>query len=1416
MKSTQNHFFTLFNVASLILTVSLWLPNLANAAAPVDFASVPLANSPTVTIEPNLLFIMDDSGSMKHGYMPNYVNGYSTDLKTDADFNPLAYNPAVTYTPPAYFDANGLNTTKYPSMDGTVKDKRGAVDWASKPNWRRVKKDGYGELSTGTTDLENLNSGAGPKFWVTLPVEYCTKADLKSCVTQYDVSDTHPFPAPFRWCVDAASATATTPPGGDKCQRVRSSTFDTLRQPGSFSPGVSKTQATITVTSAVGDVKLSSLTVGSGGDEIMKNPTTNSSNDLQTLAKRIRNKINGCTNQIQQNCTTAGYSATYTGNVVTITAPAPTTATPILTVSQGTMTADITPFVTTAPVAGGRTEITIDRSSGATYAYPGTALKHPARTDCAGSVCTYEEEMTNYANWFAYYQTRMQLMKTATSLAFKNIGDDFKLGFMTINVASSKSLNIAKFDTAHKAAWYKELFETPASGGTPSRRALSRAGRIYAAKETVGSVFTDPIDYECQQNFTLLTTDGGWKDTDGYEVNTSYKPGDQDGNAVPPYKDASKTGNLLSDYAKYYRDTDLRTPDGNNSRTDFDNCTNPAGRNICGTAATATQTAKDLEQTMVTMTLGMGVNGELAYETDYKTSTTGDFAQIRDGTKPWPSIDVADFDEGTLPSKIDDLWHTAVNGDGTYFSANKPNELVRQLQRVINEITVKVGAGAAAATSTLNPVSGDNYAYVASYVSGKWKGNLEKRAISTTTGEVSKVTLKAVDDVLVENSCSGTNTGIQNISGTYYCVTTGVTNAANCDTTDVNTTYVGTECRVKVDVNLGGSLREQMKQTTRTILFNEAGTDGTLEPFEAGRLTAAQTATMDPTFLEANLSQGISYTQPQKDNLSIDNLVNYLKGSTEYDENSSDGDKKIFRAREGVLGDLIDSKPEFVGRPVFNYGDPGYQDFKTANASRAGTVYVGSNDGMLHAFDADTLEERWAFIPSEVIPNLWKLADINYSAKHTYYVNGDVTISDICVAANCATATQADWRTILIGGLESGGRAYYALDVTDPTAPKLLWEINPSVTGFEQLGYTFGNPIITKRNVDGKWVALLTSGYNNIPDDLTSGFYSQTSTKFKPIGGHATGDGVGRLYVVDAFSGSLLDTISTTGGSVTADATAPNGLAKITAFAFDAEVNNAVTYVYGGDLNGDIWRFNIDLPAAANVNKVMRYATLRGGSAAFPTIQPITTIPELGEIGSKPVLFVGTGKYLETSDLTDTSQQTLYAIQDKEAGTLASTTFVNPRASLIKQTIQPRPGTTNERESGTANANAPFSGNRGWYVDLPDSGERQNVASQLVLGTLLVPTTVPTSSACNPAGFGWFNYLDYKTGRAVVVASGVVSQRTDAPSVGFNTVYVDGTPKVSNVEADDQNPKLLDKVPFSGSASGFQLKRSIWREIIEN
>lgn len=1425
-----------YSLPSLVLMISLLLP-LPALAATVSLATTPLANATTSSVLPNLMFTLDGSGSMAWGYTPDYMgaeyqntnaekkicrdSGDDSDSTLDncivgdppymdSDMNSQYYNPAIVYKPGVNSDGTSKPSQSTPSSvltDAYNKQNtdqllvsKTSVDlttqypdrlWCTINNPSSsqkadpafcVKNSDYlfpnaiykfGRTSGGPNDLVTQSmlsnvikvSGA-PYYYSVVPTEYCTAGDLKTCILSSVPIGAYVFPAKSRWC----SNTALT-----VCQAVNTSTYKYPRY-----AGVSITAAAATGSFAVSSANSGTTTVGSikvNGIEIMggagagcgtatSTPLSGSSSSTRKnlLAAALAAKITACTSNPE-------YTATSSGSTVNITSTAAAGATGNGTIVISAVT-NSPAFGSYVPMAGGVTATTtppytFTRTNivPSTTSYP----KAASRTDCAGTTCTYAEEITNFGNWYAYYRTRMQGMKSAASLAFKPIGNNYRVGF--IDIWGSNYLPINKFDPGagnQKDKWYTKLFSITPSGGTPLRNGLSTVGRIFAGKHPVsGFSSDDPIQYSCQQNFALLTTDGYWNGSGGVAIDGSTI-GDMDADSLtrPMYEGSTPSSDTLADVAKYYYDTDLRTTALGNcmgaASADF-----PSGNpDVCTNNVFVSGTDNNVKQHMTTFTLGLGVDGTLAYTSDYKTATSGDFYNLgtatRTGTVNWP-VPVADNE-----TAVDDLWHAAVNGQGTYFSAKDPSQLTSGLNAALAAINSKVGAGAAAATSTLNPVTGDNFAYVASYTTVKWTGNLEARSIDVGTGAVSETATWCAEDI-VAASCAAPSSIVADTSGSstiYNCVTPSST-SASCPAPGV---LVGTDCKVEVPVACTGTMAAKVGATsdTRTIKMKSGSS---LTDFTYSNLTTAGLNTnFDSTFLSANLSQWSLLTSTQQTAAAGNNLVNFLRGQNGYEDRASNvAGNRLYRYREAVLGDAVESTPAYVAKPTFSYSDSGYSDFKTAQASRAGTVYIGTNDGMLHAFDGSNGNERWAYVPSMVIPNMWKLADKNYSTMHTYYVNGDPIISDICTGG-CSSAS--DWHTILVAGLNGGGRGYYALDITDPAAPSLLWEFD--TTSDNDLGYTFGNPVITKK-LDGTWVVLITSGYNN-----TTG----------------SNPGKGFLYVLNAATGAKTAKIPTGVG----DATTPSGLARITSYVEDAEKNNTATYTYGGDLLGNLWRFDIN--AAASSTNPLLFATLKDASG---TAQPITTRPELGKINDKRVVFVGTGKYLETSDLTNTQQQTLYAIKDDNA----TATLVNPRTTLVEQTLT----TSGSTRTATNNA-VDFTTGLGWFVNFPDSGERQNVPGQLVLGTLLVPTTVPSNTVCSPGGHSWLNYFNYRTGGGVT-SSGIVSTLTNAPIVGVNVYYINGSPVVSVVTADHPTPQLIPGIPFSSASGGFQKKRVIWRELLQ-
>lgn len=1050
-------------------------------------------------------------------------------------------------------------------------------------------------------------------------------------------------------------------------------------------------------------------------------PDASGTNNVDTLGRAVRDSINA-------NTATTGFSASYDSgaNTLEIVAPA----------SQAGLTS--TPAITRVKVTGTSKGVTISSFSTTTLStgfYYATHTTDPNSTTCAANsnytlVTTPSgiaapnvangsaEALTNYANWYSYYRRRAFLAKAGIGEAFARLEQDkYRVGLFFINSIESGAgstnhdLAIDKFSSTHRSNWFDRLYGSRKDGWTPLRGALSRMGRMYAGQISGW----DPVQYSCQRNYTILSTDGYWNsnsETTNYgpkKIDGSTNVGDQDGvtGIVAPEKDSSKAQNTLADVAHYYYHTDLR-PDTCSSP---DVCTN----NVPGTGSEEKGDDAAQHQHMTTFTVGFGVSGTLKYQDGYKTATSGDYHDVTQGTKNWPNpVDGSNDDN----DRIDDLWHAAVNGHGVYFSARDPVSLTNGLTSALNSIKSVAGSGAAAATSNLQPTTGDNFIYIATYTTVEWSGQLGAYTVALDTGELSATPTWQVTDRLK-------------------------TMFATSGDSDTRTIYTA-------------------DGTTRT-LFKEG----------AGGLTATQLAYFDNT----KLPQYSDWTTDQKNVATPGLLVNYLRGQDRYEDQSRDAAiygsyQRLYRDRNTALGDIIHAQPIYVKAPPYKFSDDGYLSFKTANANRAATVYVAANDGMLHAFDADTGDERWAFVPPLVMPDLWRLAgsSYGYGDNHHYYLDGPLTMADARIGSDPEGRAENEWKTVLIGALGKGGRGYYALDVTNPTDPKPLWTFsaddNPNV------GYSYGIPMVTKLS-DGTWVAVVTSGYNNIPEG----------------GKYATADGIGRVFVLRLSDGSLLKTISTGEGS----ADNPSGLARINVSASNFSVNNTAIAAYGGDLLGNMWRFDLN---AGTVTRI----------AQFGTSKPIMAAPEIGDVNGKTVIYFGTGQYLGNSDLEDTRTQSIYAIKDDGAAALTDTT------KLIRQTLSTsgtvRTATKQDVDWTSADV-------RGWYIDLPDSGERIALDLQLYAGTLVASSIVPTASECQPGGYSWLYQLDYKTGGYVGNTSVPVATKSTSPYVGVTVSRLPtGLPVIYPISADGSltKPSILEVQPPNAVGGA---RRVIWRELFE-
>lgn len=392
------------------------------------------------------------------------------------------------------------------------------------------------------------------------------------------------------------------------------------------------------------------------------------------------------------------------------------------------------------------------------------------------------------------------------------------------------------------------------------------------------------------------------------------------------------------------------------------------------------------------------------------------------------------------------------------------------------------------------------------------------------------------------------------------------------------------------------------------------------------------------------------------------------------------------RNRTKVLGDIVNSSPVYD--------------------SETSTVYVGGNDGMLHAFDASPLAtgaELFAYVPGGIdFAALSTLSDPAYS--HRYFVDGPITLS---------RRDQTPNKTWLVGALGRGGAGIYTLDVTNPSAASVAiakWEATQ--TPGNNMGKVLGQPVIAKLN-SGHTAVIVPNGVES------------------PTGRAA-------LLIYDLATGVLLSEIDTGVGSPLAE----NGLFSPT--VRDTNGDGSVDYVYAGDLQGNLWKFNLTSPSASAWNNPAKRTLLfSAGSSA-----PITSAPSIARdpVTYKTWVFFGTGRFITNGDLTNMDVQSIYGMEDSTI-TVSSSDLQQRHVSIS--------GTVNGRiVRGFENASGLPYGKKGWFINLveppapPGTPEGERVVSdvQVVAGVLIFSSIIPSKDPCQPGGSGYLNALDAFTG----------------------------------------------------------------------
>ncbi len=566
-------------------------------------------------------------------------------------------------------------------------------------------------------------------------------------------------------------------------------------------------------------------------------------------------------------------------------------------------------------------------------------------------------------------------------------------------------------------------------------------------------------------------------------------------------------------------------------------------------------------------------------------------------------------------------------------------------------------------------------------------------------------------------------------------------------------------------------------------------------PFRAASLAAATLNARTDYASFANVPGVAAGSQ------SAANYVAYLRGDRTQEQISGP-----YRKRAYLLGDVSGSKANPVGppsAPYFDSANPGYSAFKRSKAGRKTVVYVGANDGMMHAFDgtlpgsgacASCGTELFAYLPSFAYRGSDNNASTtglasygNPSFAHHFFVDATPQTFDVDFKNTVgATAAAPDWRTVLIGGLGKGGKGYYAIDVSDPTAwtdeatiaGKVLWEFTDS-----RLGYSYGDPSVVKTTKYG-WVVIFSSGYNN-------------------------SDGKGWFFIVNPRTGALLEAVETPDGTVAA----PLNMAHQTAFIPDY-TNFTADSVYAGDLLGNVWRLDLTSasPLPALYPAPIKFATLTDSGGA---VQPVTTRPliEVDPNSKKRYVLTGTGRLLADSDIASTQRQAFYAIIDgtASAGTFYTTATLPSGVTFPVTRSNLNANTDLLTGIGSAPANP-----MGWYFDLgPTDGtvaERINVTAVANVGIIGIGVNRPGGSACDPAGTSRVLAASFGDGKSVLLnnLSALIANTpvTSGLVTDVGILSVDG--KILGLQGRTTGTPDPFKI---GESAPLSIKRLNWREV---
>ena len=913
----------------------------------------------------------------------------------------------------------------------------------------------------------------------------------------------------------------------------------------------------------------------------------------------------------------------------------------------------------------------------------------------------------NFANWFTYHRSREFIAKAITGEIVAN-NSSARVGYSTINQNAGIGLPVKLLNqspqTGDKRALLDVIYQTNSLGGSPLRTSYERVGKYFECLS--GDIFnsaanSNPGDAACP---VLAAPAGACQRnativiTDSTYDGVAPTVGNTDGDNNTPFDG----GAFADSFSNTFADVAMQflERDLHGSLMDDVPVTNIDLNRDPSTPLL--EPGDKLGQHLETNVIGIGLQGlgsVTANPSDPATSFT------------WPN-------PITLDGIVDDLRHATYNGRGEFFTTDDLTQLQTDVQSVFTRVTTNQSSTTPVAFNTQNITD----------------STLVFRTFSNLANNSGELAAQRV-----------------NTNGTFNEDASGNPIFEWSAATELNGLSTGSRL----------VLTYSDEAATRGGRVFDVGPANGLTATQQSMLTAPVPANVSPA---SNI---------------VPIRVDYLRGVTTNEGVSfDDGDMRI-RALPtasaenivtgGKIGDIAHSSPVFVGEPPFasRFGGAfpsgagnNYSEFVAANRDREQLVYVGANDGMLHAFQVADGVEKFAYVPNVLLRDLPVYTDPDYS--HRFFVDSTPSINDAYILPT-ASASSREWRSVLVNGLGAGGKGYFALDITDPNnfgTSTVMWEFtekDDGSIGNSDLGFTYSRPLIAMSNAassgDQKWVAVFGNGINSTSANGNAIIYI--------------------LFIEDGFDGwSSSDFIkidSGIGKSTSVDGTTPNGISGVR--GIDVDGNGTVDRLYAGDLQGNVYVVDISDSNSNNwalaSNTIILFEAKFGTSFPRTIPQPITNRPTIIEHPTAPgfIVIVGTGSYITKGDATSTGIQTLYGLWDDTLGTNLPIEMNSTTTELVEQTLTTSIDSITGLEVRTVSNNTVQYDNtgsnqvRGWYIDFdvpppggsaPDiqfPGERAVRDFQLRGTQLFFNTVIPQDgTTCIPPPGGFGQSIDAVTG----------------------------------------------------------------------